>query len=485
MLPITKSNVTLKWLYGSLLVFALAACIGIANEFYWILLFPPLLLIIVTGFYRLDLLMFFAVCVTPLSINLAKTSLGIGVSLPSEPIIFGVMVLVVLKMIYEGAIDRRIVLHPVSIAIIFHLIWMAVTTMTSSMPVVSFKASLARFCFIIVFFYFAAQIFSNIKNIKKFTWCYLIPLIIVITYTTIVHGSYGFTEPAAHAAMVPFYNDHTAYAAVIAMFIPIVFGFIGDVTASGKSRILAFLVLLILILAIVLSYTRATWISLVAGLLCYLVFVLRIKTSIIVGAITAVVILLLSFQTQIVMTLEQNDEESSTDYASHVQSMSNISTDPSNVERINRWHSAFRMFDERPWFGWGPGTYMFQYAPFQKSSEKTRISTNFGEAGNAHSEYIGPLAEQGIFGPVIFIIIGAIIIYRASRMIIYSKDKHIRMLSKGLILGLITYWVHGMLNNFLDTEKASVPFWAFIAALVALEVFHYKNPESIQAQKAD
>jgi hypothetical protein len=34
-----------------------------------------------------------------------------------------------------------------------------------------------------------------------------------------------------------------------------------------------------------------------------------------------------------------------------------------------------------------------------------------------------------------------------------------------------------MLNNFLDTEKASVPYWAFIAALVALELYHYRSPE--------
>ena len=31
----------------------------------------------------------------------------------------------------------------------------------------------------------------------------------------------------------------------------------------------------------------------------------------------------------------------------------------------NRWNSAMRMWQERPVFGWGPGTYMFQSAPFQ------------------------------------------------------------------------------------------------------------------------
>ncbi|MBL0343596.1 MAG: O-antigen ligase family protein [Bacteroidetes bacterium] len=485
MQPLAKNSVGLWWLYGGITVFAIAACIGFVSEVFWILLLPAVILVIVTGIYRMDLLMLFAVVVTPLSINLSKTGLGIGVSLPSEPIIFGIMLLFVFKTIANEPIDKKILSHPVTLAIIFHLLWMTITTLTSSLPLVSFKATLARYCFVLVYYFLAIQMFKNIKNIKIFSWCYLIPLMIIIFYTTLIHASQGFSEQAAHTSMVPFYNDHTAYAAMIAMFIPLIFGYIADKDTSINLRIWAFVALLILISAIVLSYTRASWISLVAALLCYLVFLLRIKTAIIISGIVTVVAFIFIFQTQIIMELEQNEEQSSSDYASHVESMSNISTDASNVERINRWHSAFRLFDDRPWFGWGPGTYMFQYAPYQKWSERTYISTNFGEGGNAHSEFIGPLAEQGILGPIAFILIGIFTIYRASRMIIYSKDKRVRILAKGLILGLITYWIHGMLNNFLDTEKASVPFWAFIAGIVALDVYHFREKESFNDQKTN
>jgi hypothetical protein len=44
-----------------------------------------------------------------------------------------------------------------------------------------------------------------------------------------------------------------------------------------------------------------------------------------------------------------------------------------------------------------------------------------------------------------------------------------------MILGLITYFVHGFLNNFLDTDKASVPVWGFAAAIVAIQLYHSKN----------
>jgi putative inorganic carbon (hco3(-)) transporter len=121
---------------------------------------------------------------------------------------------------------------------------------------------------------------------------------------------------------------------------------------------------------------------------------------------------------------------------------------------------------------------MFQYGPFQKVSEKTIISTNFGEGGNAHSEYFGPLAEQGLPGSILFIVLGITVIWRASRIIIQSRDKEIRMITKALLLGLVTYWVHGMLNNFLDTEKASVPFWGFIAGIVAIDIYHFRKKDT-------
>src|SRR5687768_11390858 len=137
-----QSNV--KWLYGCLIAFGAIAIFSVVNEFYWTLLFPLALVVIISGMYRLDMMMFFIVLLTPLSIYLAKTNLGIGVSLPSEPLIFGLMLLFLARIAYDKGMDKKILYHPVSIAIILHLIWFFVTTVTSSMPLVSFKASIAR-----------------------------------------------------------------------------------------------------------------------------------------------------------------------------------------------------------------------------------------------------------------------------------------------------------------------------------------------------
>ncbi len=50
-----------------------------------------------------------------------------------------------------------------------------------------------------------------------------------------------------------------------------------------------------------------------------------------------------------------------------------------------------------------------------------------------------------------------------------------RLMALGITLGFITYFTHGLLNNFLDTDKASVPFWGMMAILVAMDVFFDKR----------
>ena len=183
------------------------------------------------------------------------------------------------------------------------------------------------------------------------------------------------------------------------------------------------------------------------------------------------------FWDNIIMSLEKNRQDSSNDLVEQLYSMTNISTDASNLERINRWNCAIRMFQEKPILGFGPATYMFQYAPYQISSEKTIISTNFGEVGNAHSEYLGALAESGLLGALSYLLILIAITATAFKIYHRAKEREIRRLAMAIFLGLSTYFVHGFLNNFLDIDKFSLVFWGFAAFLVALDVFYLENQE--------
>jgi O-antigen ligase len=139
------------------------------------------------------------------------------------------------------------------------------------------------------------------------------------------------------------------------------------------------------------------------------------------------------------------------------------------------------MFHERPVVGWGPGTYQFEYSPFQQAKEKTIISTDLGDMGNAHSEYIGPLAESGVLGLVSVLFILVTVIYTGLNVYKKAPDKQTRLLALSATLALITYFVHGTMNNFLNTDKASVPFWGLVAIIAALDLYYSTDEEKSNA----
>jgi O-antigen ligase len=178
---------------------------------------------------------------------------------------------------------------------------------------------------------------------------------------------------------------------------------------------------------------------------------------------------------EVIYQMGKNKQQSSANISEHVQSISNITNDDSNLERMNRWSCAWRMFLRKPVFGWGPGTYMFQYAPFQMVREKTVISTNMADRGNAHSEYLGPLSESGFLGMLSFIAIVVVTLVSGFNTYWKLKERKHKILILSVILGLITYYVHGVLNNFLDTDKASAPFWGFTAIIVALDIYNIRK----------
>jgi putative inorganic carbon (HCO3(-)) transporter len=465
----SKRGITILYVLSA--IFIGLNCYFVYREIYWLLFFPLFMVILYFYFYSLDKILLLITFLTPIAINITQFEFNVGVSVPSEPLMLGVLLVFILKLFYDTKFDQRIWTHPVTIVIGLQLAWMFITSMTSDLPLVSFKHLLARLWFVVPFYILGIKLFSKRSNINLFIWLYAIPLMGVIAYTTYNHSLWGFDEKAGHWVMEPFYNDHTAYGAILALFIPMFCGFTFSKVYSKTTRFFSFIVLSVLMVALVLSYCRAAWLSLAFALVVLFIVIFRIKFKWIffVTVIFGFAIYIFSFE--IFDRLEKNRQGPSANFAEHLRSISNISTDNSNLERINRWQSALRMYRDRPVFGYGPGTYQFEYAPFQRSDEKTLISTNAGDKGNAHSEYIGPLAEQGLPGMILVIVLVVYFINTAMRVYRRSDDPEVKMLSLLLMLSLLTYFLHGTMNNFLDTDKASVPVWGFIAAIVSLDIY--------------
>lgn len=473
-----EKRAKIAWLY---VIAALFIAVGlffvVKKNTYLFFALPVVLGVMLLYIFSLDKVLLLTSFCVPLSVNLKALETGLAISLPAEPLLMGIMVLFIAKMLYDGHYDRRISQHPIAVVIYCMFAWMLVTTITSEMPIVSLKFMLSRLWFIIPTFFLCAILFKDPKNIHWFIWLYIAALCIVCVYTIIHHAQFGFDGDSAHWVMTPFYNDHTAYGAALAIYLimALTYAFIPGIKTSRKLVIIG--VVILLSVALTLSNCRAAWLSIIASLGVLFCVLLRIKFRWIAAAMIILVGLFLTFQNQIIDTLEKNNQDASGDLVENIQSITNISTDASNLERINRWQSAFRLFNERPVFGWGPGTYQFVYAPYQMSKEKTIISTNAGDGGNAHSEYFGPLAEQGLVGSLLVVMLVVVTVYCGIKTYSRCKNKKAKVLVLGATLAFFSYFIHGFLNNFLDTDKLAVPVWSLAALIAAIDVYYADKEE--------
>ena len=474
-----NKNIILFYLLCLLNLFGLVYfLINKKNLFFAYSLLPAAVLILFLAVFRLDTLIKGVIFFTPLSVSLKDLGFldeSLDLSIPTEPVLAGIMIIFIFNEIHNGFVHKKIISHPVTIILLLQLLWATITTVTSSMPLVSLKFLVAKLWFISTAYFLLSHLFRESKNMFQFVWLYVIPFCFVIAYTVINHNQQGLTEDAADWVVRPFYNDHTSYGAILALFIPFLTGFIFLKEIAGHLRLLIFFVLCLFLLALVLSYTRAAWVSIAAAMVIGLTLFFRIRFGVLLSIFAVILGIFFLFQTEITIALSSNRTDSTGDFSENVQSISNISTDASNVERINRWNSALRMFGERPVFGFGPGTYMFQYAPYQKSSERTIISTNAGTGGNAHSEYLGPLSEQGVGGLLGMLALVIAVFFTGYRVVYRLKERNLKIIAVCSLLGLSTYFLHGLLNNFLDTDKAAIPFWGMIAILVCLDCFYLNN----------
>lgn len=439
----------------------------------WLFSILPLGLIVgLIAIYRFDFALLTIAFTAPLSFNIEYITDGkLGLFLPTEPLLATLLVLIFAKQLYRPFIDREIFKHPIAWAIYIYLFWIIMTTITSEHPVVSLKYLLVRLWFLIPVLFFGAQLFSYKKHIKSFFWLYVLGMSVVILYTLINHWQYNFGEKEGHWVMWPFFKDHTGYGAMVAFIIPLIIGFYYSKKHGLLMRVLILGIFSLAMIGVFFSYTRAAWLSLVAAGFVWLLirFKIPFKYLFVIGIIGLSMIAL--NWDQINMSLSKNKSEHTTEkFEERLQSAANVSTDASNLERINRWTAAWNMTVDRPIFGFGPGTYAMEYAPYQNPENYTIISTNFGTMGNAHSEYLGPMAEMGFPGLLVMLVVVILIFYKGITLYIKYPEGEYRTILFALILALVTYFVHGFLNNYLDTDKAAIPIWGAVAVIIALDL---------------
>jgi putative inorganic carbon (HCO3(-)) transporter len=402
----------------------------------------------------------------PFSIN------GSSISLPAELICVFLSGFLLVKIILGTRPEPAFLKHPITLLILADLGWILFSSIFSQMPEASFKRLIIRSCYYITFYYFYAELFrQDPGNIKRLFTVHVIGFLFPIIYAMINHAMLGFETVGSQQISAPFYFDHTIYGACLVFFIPFLLHYSFREASPSKEKNGYRVLLAVFIIATLLSYSRAAWLSGIIALTVAFCLKYKIRFNYLAALAVILVAALAMNQQRIATFFKENKETShSNDVSMHFKSISNVNTDASNKERINRWKCALRMFADKPLTGFGPGTYQFFYGQYQRREDMTRISTYNGTKGHAHSEYLNYLSETGLIGCLIFVTLIVTVIIKGRYLVLKSKYEETRHVALYLLAGLITFFIHAFFNGFLEFDKMAMPVFASYAAITSLNL---------------
>jgi O-antigen ligase len=396
-----------------------------------------------------------------LPITVESFILGPGLNIPSEPLQIIIALVLAFNARKVWISTREHVTNPLYLGIITFIVWQWISCLYSQNAIVSIKYTVIESLHLLVFF--VGFLYSEKQYPGLFKQCivaYTLGMLPVLIRGIYLHAGYDFAIDFSAASMRPFYRDHPLYGAALAILIPLWIYYlklIRTVKTTNLNKWFTGAVLSILLTALFLSFSRAAWLTCLAGaVICLLVY--NFRNSLTKLAIASGILIVIGITTLLVLLnfAQQKQYVKNTTVGNQLVSAFNWKYDVANLERLNRYKCAWRMFKEQPITGFGNNMYKFTYQAYQRKDEMTRISLDdvaeharAGTGGNSHSDYLAALTELGIIGLVLWLLIVAYSLYLP--MYRYIKTNHVLYLF--LFFSLFTFYVHSLVNNFMHEDK--------------------------------
>ncbi len=457
-----------RWLVGTTAVLSLAGAVAAPLlEEWWLLALPvaPLLAwLTIVDFRRVYYLMLAAI---PISTEVELPG-GLGTDLPSEPLMWVLMLAAVGWWLrHWRKVDRAFLQHPITLALLAHLIWMSLTCLATTFGIVSLKYWLAKGWYMVVFFFLAGHIFQKEADIRALLWWFFVPLTLTVAVVLLRHSAKGFSFEEVNYVMGPFYRNHVVYACIQAVFLPFVWwGLCYYRRYSGRWWLLAG-GLVLLIVGINFAYTRAAYVALVAAVGLYwlvrwrLMKAALVATALFLGVFVAVVTrgdnwLLFAPDYERTVTHKRFDR---------LLEATTRLEDISVMERVYRWVAAAYMIQERPLTGFGPGTFYFNYKSYTVTSFKTYVSHN-PERSGIHNYYLMIAVEQGLPGLAFFLAFCVLVLLWGQRAYHHLRDPIARRTVMAALLSFAIICLLMLMNDFVETDKIGSLFFINAAIII-------------------
>ena len=273
---------------------------------------------------------------------------------------------------------------------------------------------------------------------------------------------YGWEWPRPESVLAPwgqyfrvtgFFNQPQSFAGNLGMATLFLLGFAishfekgSRVVENPPFHLLAFVVMGLL--GVLLTLTRSAWLG--AAVAAVFAFG-RVKTS--WGAITLVVFLVLT----------GIGWYSGSPFSDRLSS--DVSGNKESIDiRQELWEANWRMFQDSPYLGIGPGQNLSQLEEYYQEAE-----VEYGVIDRAHNNILEHLAGQGLFVAGFYLIFSGYFLWTAYRLSVrQDADRFVRSIGAGSLCAQVYFHILGLVDsNFFDQEVKNtvVWVWALTAAM--------------------
>ncbi len=463
----------IKVFYALSALIVVSLFLAIITEQNFILLIPFLVVGGVITILDYKLVFYFLIICLPLSFSVYLGG-NAFVELPTEPLMILFLVIVLFRPFVVKNYDFKFNHHTLSLFMIAQLLWLIPVTLNSTDLVISVKYLVSKYWYIGTFFFATGIFIKKVRDFKLLFWLLFVPALLVSFIITFRHATHNFEFYWANYINGPFYDNHVIYGTYMATILPYVF-FARKWYAKGtwKYRLLNY-GFFYFIFAVGISYTRASWLSLIIIVAVYFLM----KWKLIKPTIIAALIVLAGLLTYILSNYKYveyapNFEKTifhEGDIAGHLAATYSFE-DVSGMERIYRWVAAKNMIAARPWLGFGTNCFYDNYRHYAVRSFETYVSDN-PEKSTTHNYFIMVASEQGIFGSLLFLSLCIAILVVGQRVYHEVEDKELRNIGVAATLSMTVLIFHLLLNDLIETDKLGTLFFMALAILIRVDLWN-------------
>lgn len=212
-------------------------------------------------------------------------------------------------------------------------------------------------------------------------------------------------------------------------------------SSAGWPTLLSFISSVCLVMALLLSWSRGAWLGAICGAVALLTAIPRKRwASGLIFVISIGIAFAIWFSGALPGALDFR-LRSAVNELIQIQDVRGVDFDANNyalVERVAHWQAAIRMATDRPYLGFGLGSYEQQYAEY-------RLANWPDSLGHAHNYYLNMLAETGLIGLSAYLLLSMTILIWS-----WQARAHPDPLARSLAVGVFASWLYFCVHSLSD-----------------------------------